>query len=260
MRWPAHIEDVCEGVRWLTASHGDDDDADDEKWGFARGWLILVGHSVGSTMGLKMLFDSEKNGREIGTARDRIKAIVSLSGIADFVALRDAHLDFRDVYDGFCTAAFGDEGEGKWELGRVFPRLRGGVSVTEGEPEDEDENEDLHAVFSERDEESEEEVAGVEVIILGQGMADERVEWDQVEILSAGLRRKGWEEENLSGGTQSPTNRTTDRTTKRKGRKKMAVIELEGKHDEVWEQGGEIARCVGLAVEMVVGVGSAGRE
>lgn len=259
------MEDVAEGVRWLTAERGDyNDGGEGEGEGgrkvFARGWLVVVGHSVGATMGLKMLLEKGR-GRGIGTARERIKAMVSLAGIADFVALREAHLDFKDAYDGFCTGAFGDEEEGKWELGRVFPKARQGVSLDGREEEEEEEEDD-------------DDDAGLEVIVLGQSKADELVEWNQAEILRDGLLRRGWREEKNNNDddeeyshekTNGGSNRENHveenlngggmRSQKRRKRKRMAIVELEGAHDDVWEQGREIARCVGLVVEMVVGRG-----
>lgn len=285
MRWPAHIEDVCSGVSWLTAHRGngegeDEGDGDGERGDFGQGTsLVLVGHSVGATMALKILLGGLGSGREgggigidIGTAATaKIKAIVSLSGIADFAALRDAHLESREAYDAFCTAAFGEEDEGKWELARVFPR-HGQHQQGEGEG--------LSAGLRDmmdKDVEEEEEESSMEVVVLGQGKADELVEWEQVEFLREGLRRKGWKEaaerndengnkgeeygydekekraerrggRNFGGGIRFRKNRTRERK-----RKRMAVVELEGGHDDVWEQGREIARCVELAIEMLVG-------
>lgn len=258
------------GVRWLAGGCGGGDREEgegegEEEWDvFGRGWLVLVGHSVGATMGLKMVMrGEEREGGGIGSARERVKAIVSLAGIADFVALRDAHLEFRDGYDGFCRAAFGEEAEGGWELGRVFPRR--GIEL------DGREGEDLCKGVMKTDEGVEE--AGVEVAVLGQGKADELVEWDQVEILREEFRRRGWEEKKdenddddeeeeeeigkvkkvkRSGGSQSERSLRGGVQSQTKKRR-MAVVELEGGHDDVWEQGREIARCVGLAIEMLAG-------
>lgn len=232
-------------------SHGGGGGGEEGGWGFAKGMLVLVGHSVGATMGLKMLLGG------FGTGSERVKAVVSLAGIADFVALRDAHLELRGPYDGFCTAAFGEEEGGGWELGRVFSR-RGVWPDGQG-------GEDVGAGVMETDGGLEE--AGVEVVVLGQGRADELVEWDQVEILRDGLRSMGWEEEEAEaeeksgmekwakegvGGKQSESSLRGGVQSRRK-RRRMAVVELEGGHDDVWGQGKEIARCVELAIEMLFG-------
>lgn len=70
---------------------------------------------------------------------------------------------------------------------------------------------------------------GLEVVVLGQGRGDALVEWGQVEVLVEGVRRGMGE-----------------------GKGKVRVLELEGGH-EVWRDGREVARCVGVAVEMLRG-------
>ena len=44
-------------------------------------------------------------------------AALSLCGIYDFAAARDAHPSNRQIYDDFTDAAFGPEAEGNWDKG-----------------------------------------------------------------------------------------------------------------------------------------------
>lgn len=92
-----------------------------------------------------------------------LMAVVSLAGIADFRALRNAHLGARDLYEEFITGALGDEGgDDRWSKGEA---------LGEGMP------------------------STVRVVVLGQSRGDQLVEWGQVELLEQGVKRgrkKGW--------------------------------------------------------------------
>lgn len=89
-------------------------------------------------------------------------AALSLCGIYDFVALRDAHLSHRQVYDDFTTAAFGPEEDGGWERGNT------------------------KTGFSKK----------VEVVVLAHSKTDTLVDWGQIEVMrgllmATGPRAKG---------------------------------------------------------------------
>lgn len=81
-------------------------------------------------------------------------AALSLCGIYDFAALRDAHLSHRQIYDDFTTAAFGPEEDGGWE--------RGNTKVG----------------FSNK----------VKVVVLAHSKTDTLVEWEQTEVMRDSLR------------------------------------------------------------------------
>lgn len=96
-------------------------------------------------------------GREGGM--DGLKAIVSLEGIYDFTACRDAHPQLRDMYNAFTTGAFGPEEERGWERGdllRCKRRIRDGV----------------------------------EIVVVGHSRDDELVEWEQGQKLIGVLKRE----------------------------------------------------------------------
>ena len=67
------------------------------------------------------------------------------------------------------------------------------------------------------------------LVVLAHSREDELVEWEQVELQQKALQAQGWE----SG----------------KGVRRVELIELRGKHDEVWEDGKELARAIQLAVQ-----------
>ena len=89
-----------------------------------------------------------------------LKAVVAIEGIYDFVACRDAHVENRDLYDGFTTGAFGAEEDGEWESGNV---IRCGRRVREE----------------------------VEFVSVVHSKGDELVEWEQAEGMVKMLREEG---------------------------------------------------------------------
>lgn len=111
---------------------------------------ILAGHSVGGTITLKVAQS------EVLPFRHPVAAL-SLCGIYDFTALRDAHLSHRHVYDDFTTAAFGPEDDGGWERGNT------------------------KTGFSEK----------VEIVVLAHSKTDTLVDWEQTEVMRDSLMAMG---------------------------------------------------------------------
>lgn len=77
-------------------------------------------------------------------------AALSLCGIYDFTALRDAHRSNQQIYNDFTTGAFGPEEEGGWAKG----------STAKG------------AVGKER------------VLVLARSRTDSLVEWEQTDVMA----------------------------------------------------------------------------
>lgn len=77
------------------------------------------------------------------------------------------------------------------------------------------------------------------VVVLAHSKGDELVEWEQVEEMKESLLEQGFSE----GGNK----------------REVLMLELVGKHDEVWEDGREVARAIGVALEKVVSAGFAVR-
>ncbi len=90
---------------------------------------------------------------------DGLKGIVSLEGIYDFTACRDAHPHLKELYDAFTTGAFGPEEERGWERGNVL-RCKRRI----------------------RDR--------VEVVVVGHSRDDELVEWEQGQRLIGVLEKE----------------------------------------------------------------------
>ncbi|KAL8754844.1 MAG: hypothetical protein Q9184_004988 [Pyrenodesmia sp. 2 TL-2023] len=218
-KWPDHVRDVRAAIEWLSSSNAttfSDNDGDD---GGERSKVpklpreyILIGHSVGATIAfaLALGLDHKEAGAEVPKSM-KIKAVVGVEGVYDFTALRDAHVDYRGIYEEFTTAAFGGEEEEDeaWERGNMVRAVRDGRGREER----------------------------TEVVVLGQSRGDELVEWGQVEVMGEALRGTGW--------------RRVEDGGEGKG-KEVMVVELKGGHDEIWEQGRELAKCIALAVEKCV--------
>ena len=117
-RWPDHINDVRDAVVWMR-EHG----------GMRGKEWIVAGHSVGGTMammlGMQVDIDGDKAGdwgREL--MMEGLKGVISIEGIYDFAALRDAHEQWKEMYDTFITGAFGPEEQGGWENGNLTELMR----------------------------------------------------------------------------------------------------------------------------------------
>lgn len=150
-----------DAIRWLKKEEG----LGAGEW--FREWIVC-GHSVGGTMAMMVGMDGTEGGdgkeweggvwgREGGM--DGLKAVVTLEGIYDFTACRDAHPHLRELYTAFTTGAFGPEEERGWERGDVL-RCKRRV----------------------RD--------GVEAVVVGHSRDDEYVEWEQGQRLIGVLERE----------------------------------------------------------------------
>lgn len=110
--WPDHLEDIRAGISW-TLQHGRNHDPrrrpDVEEDQTPQGY-ILAGHSVGGTMTLKIC-------QALAPPFAYPIAALSLCGIYDFTALREAHEPNRKLYEEFTNGAFGPEAEGGWVRG-----------------------------------------------------------------------------------------------------------------------------------------------
>ncbi|KAK0353619.1 hypothetical protein LTS16_017590 [Friedmanniomyces endolithicus] len=69
-------------------------------------------------------------------------------------------------------------------------------------------------------------------VVLAHSREDELVEWEQVELMERALRAQGWGE--ASDG------------------RSLKLIELRGKHDQVWEEGKELARAIEATLDLVL--------
>ncbi|KAL8976079.1 MAG: hypothetical protein Q9177_006921, partial [Variospora cf. flavescens] len=214
-KWPDHVHDVRAGIEWLLRSDAGRERAkkkypaplkeeEDEEKGEG---IILVGHSVGATIAFAIALGLDGVG---GNRHEAVDAVVGVEGVYDFVALRDAHLESRRVYEEIATGAFGNEESGGWERGNVVKAVGEGKGFR-----------------------------GTKVVVLGHSKGDELVEWGQMKMMDEALRENGWWGGDGGGGRVG------------KG-KEVTMMELEGGHDEIWEKGEELARCIALAVQKCV--------
>jgi len=150
-KWPDYLADVQSGIQWVLENGESHDPRLVEKGRQSeKRDYILAGHSVGGTITLKVAQS------EVLPFRHPVAAL-SLCGIYDFTALRDAHLSHRHVYDDFTTAAFGPEDDGGWERGNT------------------------KTGFSEK----------VEIVVLAHSKTDTLVDWEQTEVMRDSLMAMG---------------------------------------------------------------------
>lgn len=76
------------------------------------------------------------------------------------------------------------------------------------------------------------------LIVLAHSREDELVEWEQVDLMAASLERQGLRKVDVAAG------RLAENTS-------FGVLELKGKHHEVWEQGDEVTRAIVTCVDML---------
>ncbi|KAK0272621.1 hypothetical protein LTR91_017882 [Friedmanniomyces endolithicus] len=69
------------------------------------------------------------------------------------------------------------------------------------------------------------------LVVLAHSREDELVEWEQVDLMQRALKAQGW------GG--------------RRDERRLELIELKGKHDQVWEEGTELARAIEATLGLV---------
>ena len=112
-------------------------------------------------------------------------AALSLCGIYDFTATRDAHPSNRQIYDDFTNAAFGPEADGNWHKGSART----------------------------------DRIIEVKAVVLAHSKTDALVEWEQTNLMSEVF------------GAMGPG-------------MKSAMMEIQGDHREIYENGVEVARAV----------------
>lgn len=241
--WPDMIEDVRGAVGWLLGLGGEGEEGGEGTEGNgvkgnARGGeggikegrgamagqeFIVVGHSVGGTMGVMLGLSPSPSSSSTtlqppssanpyigqwGHHQDfpGLKAIVSIAGIFDFAALRDAHLPMRGLYDSFITAAYGEEESGAWEAGNVIAAVDG------------------HGSDGARRRLAD----GLEVVLIAGSRGDELVEWAQGEALVGALKEVESEEKRV-----------------------VELVEVWGKHQELVSEGKVVGDVAARAINLL---------
>ncbi|KAL9035183.1 MAG: hypothetical protein Q9180_004996 [Flavoplaca navasiana] len=136
-KWPDQVNDVRAAIEWLSSSSDSVDELGEERGRYSRltsqSDIILVGHSVGATIAfavaLELGYRDDAERDDVEGSKHKIKAVVGIEGIYDFTALRDAHLDYRSVYEDFTNGAFGAEADGNWEKGNVVRMIADGMEM-----------------------------------------------------------------------------------------------------------------------------------
>lgn len=200
-----------QAIEWLASGQGRQlwKSGGDEGKEEGEGGIILAGHSSGAT--LCMHAAPRLGSLQQPRSATRVRAVVGLAGVYDFIALRDAHLGAKAIYDEINTGVFGPEkrdSEGEWAGGWERGKIHGGEWRAEG----------------------------VEVVVLGHGRADKMVDMGQAEGFVKELEDGGGAARR--GGGKEPV---------------VRVVECEGAHDEIVDAGKEVGRCVGVALEVLLG-------
>ncbi|KAF2234664.1 alpha/beta-hydrolase [Viridothelium virens] len=210
---PTHINDAIDALRWLKT-----------EWGVRDGGYVLVGHSCGGTMAMQIM---TSEGRKWKT-REQVKALSGEKGeegkdtpmprvVMPVEAITDlpklvANHAEQNMYEDFVVGAFSKEREVWEEASPTKGTYRG------------------------------EKWRDASLVILAHSKEDELVEWEQCDLLLDVLKAQGWKEK----GSQIEAD---GKVSKEPG---VRVLELRGKHDEIWEDGRELSRAINIAVERVM--------
>lgn len=235
------MDDVLKGIHFLFSSSlvtslastntspvGKEGEREEEEE--VEGGIILCGHSVGGTLAVHAAAALLAKASEEGNNNiPPVRAVVSLAGIFNFKKCRDAHEPFGHLFDAFLTAAFGGPDEiGRWAVADLYSEPSdddaGKTSTLEGEG-----GGGGNTVV----EVLKREGRGV-VVVLGYSKEDELVEGEQGKgVATVLLQGRGQKEE--EGGLR------------------VRLVECNGGHDEIVDRGVEIGRCVGVAVDLLLG-------
>lgn len=224
-QWPEMQDDVSSAIAWLQG-----------RYGFGERYL-LVGHSVGATMGvLTCLRPPQQDRTQQQIPIPKPLAVLGICGIYDFPALhrhwgaeyealtRNAGIK-ESMYQDVSPAHYSvKEFENRWARGRK------------------------------------------RWLILAQSRGDDRVEWAQVEGMAGVFEGESDSEREARGSAESA--RGAGGEIRRNGAGEgqievqglpesnvlVDVVEVQGKHDEVWKKGGEVAKVVALAVGEMMGL------
>lgn len=212
---PDHIHDILSALRFLQRKHA-----------FGNRY-ILVGHSCGGTLAWQVAMSRVWEYTDFEDVRPPL-GIVSVCGIYHLPLLvrRNQHVE---AYREFVVGAFGAEEE-VWE-----------------------------AVSPARWEEYNQSWLGdgrrKPVAVLAHSRGDELVEWGQVEDMEACLSmRQGREKrDNNNNAEQGQEGEEKEKEKDGQGGWNgiFRVLEIEGRHDEIWQKGEEMARAIRVALDML---------
>ena len=208
-RHPQHVNDVIDALRWLK-----------ENWGVRDGGYVLVGHSCGGTLAMQVVMSGgrkwsqeDKETREGNGEEGKTpmpRAIVPVEAISDLLALVASHVT-EPFYEELTIAAFGREKK-VWE---VASPVNGTYGLEKGL------------------------WRGGRLAVLAHSKEDELVEWEQCNLLLKVLKKQGWKEK---GSEKAEDEKSREEP-------EVVVLELKGKHDEVWERGEQLARAIEFTMQ-----------
>ncbi|GAB1726093.1 hypothetical protein NU195Hw_g1199t1 [Hortaea werneckii] len=203
---PDHLSDILAALRHLQ-----------DAFGFGNRYL-LVGHSCGATLAFQaaMMQHLHPSSSSSLAAHPIVPplALLAVEGLYDLPALIAYHAD-TPAYRDLVTNAFGSNPE-VWAA--ASPAL--GLSSSSSSA-------------------SHPQLPQPKLIALAHSRQDELVEWQQVDLMHAALKKAGGFDE-VEG----------------EAGRRLKLIELNGGHDDVWrEGGGELARAVSEVLQVVRGMG-----
>ncbi|RMY46710.1 hypothetical protein D0863_15790 [Hortaea werneckii] len=211
---PDHLNDILDALRHLQ-----------DTFSFGTRYL-LVGHSCGATLAFQAAMMQHQHHQQSKssplTSPDAVLvppplALLAVEGLYDLPALVAYHSD-SPIYQHLITNAFGPN-PADWARASPTTLSTTSTQVPPHQPQAE---------------------TWPNLIVLAHSRQDELVEWQQVDLMHAALKKsRGFDE--------------VGRREEEGGGGRLKLIELHGAHDEVWRGGGELARAVRETLQVVRG-------
>ncbi|KAI7157806.1 hypothetical protein KC349_g5363 [Hortaea werneckii] len=181
---------------------------------------LLVGHSCGATLAFQVAMmqhqQQQLKSSPLTAPVPPPLALLAVEGLYDLPALVAYHSD-SPIYQHLITNAFGPNTQ---DWARASPTTLS-TSVQVPPPHQQQD-------------------AWPNLIVLAHSRQDELVEWQQVDLMHAALKESGRFDEVGRGEGGD-------------GGGRLKLIELNGAHDDVWREGGELARAVRETLQVVRG-------
>lgn len=218
---PTHVRDVLDSLAFLQ-----------ETYGFGENY-ILAGHSAGASLAWHVIMSRWRRPSHVEdggpSSRDKSPSlplgILCLAGIYDLVGLHDRHTD-NPVYEDILYSAFPD-GPETWSSISPTTWLGGSPGI-------------LDKVWP-----------NGRLILVGHSRDDELVEEEQALELMQALKKHDnvTDDSTDSVSGQDPGSDGPSKANKK--RRISKLVWLQGYHDDIFEQGHELAKMISMATELL---------
>ena len=218
---PTHVLDVLDSLAFLQ-----------ENYGFGKNY-ILAGHSAGATLAWQVVMNRWRRPSrvKVGSPSSRDEnpslplGIICLAGIYDLGALHDRHID-NPMYEDMLYGAF-PGGPGTWSSISPSTWLSGSPGI-------------LDKVWP-----------NGRLILVGHSRDDELVEEEQALELMQALKKHDNATDDSNDNISGQDAASDGLSKETKERRISKLVWIQGYHDDIFEQGHEMAKMILMAAELL---------